>query len=53
MRKMPVFLFVLVIILGFFYIKNVIFESPKIEEVIIEGSHSSIEPLDLFKVERK
>ena len=34
-RRMPVFLLVLVIILGFFYIKNVMFESPKTEEVIM------------------
>ena len=51
-RKMPVFLVVLVIILGFLYIKNVMFESPKIEEVIIEASKSPVEPLDLLKVGR-
>lgn len=52
-RKMPVFLFVLVTILGFLYLKNVMLEFPKTEEVIIKVSNSPIEPLDLLKVKEK
>lgn len=39
-RRMPVFLFVLVIILGFFYVKNVMFESPETEEVIMVADYT-------------
>lgn len=49
MRKLPMFLFLLVIILGILYINNVMFESPKIEENI-ERSYSSIELLDVLKI---
>lgn len=39
-RKMPVLLFVLVIILGFLYIKDVMFESPETEEVIMVADYT-------------
>lgn len=52
-QKMPVFLFMLVIILGFLYFKNGMFESPKTEEVIIKVSNSPVEPVDLLKEKEK
>ncbi|MCM3612755.1 hypothetical protein M4S82_16040 [Planococcus sp. MERTA32b] len=52
-RKMPVLLFVLVIILGFLYIKDVMFESPETEEIIIKVSTSPVEPLDFLPAKEK
>lgn len=52
MKKMPVVLFVLVVSLGIIYINNVIFDSPKMEEVI-EASNSPVDPQHPLKMEGK